>query len=137
MEFFDHLEGLITSRVALAKDFFELLRLEASLAGITIYPLLICFAALITLTISFGLAFMVFIGYLIFVLTEQPLVAFATVLLLNLVMILFVLWSILRYLQQMSFAKTRKCLAGNQTRDNYEHKEKPTGLNCQDGSQGS
>ncbi|MDI9818180.1 MULTISPECIES: hypothetical protein [unclassified Legionella] len=117
INFIEHLEGLIASKVALSKGLFTLLKLEARLAGLTVYPLLINLGMLIALCFSTWLTAVFLAGYII-MLFAGMLAAIITVLLVNLLMLFFIIKRLILCLRHMSFEKTRALL--HQPKDGYE-----------------
>ncbi|KTC86285.1 hypothetical protein [Legionella brunensis] len=125
INFIEHLEGLIVSKIAVARGVLTLFRLEAKLAGLNIVPLLTSLAVLIALCLSTWLTVMVLIGYLITLLIG-PLLAMITVLLLNAVALFFVGISLSSCIKQMSFEKTRALLSNQQSEGSHELAKRTT-----------
>lgn len=126
--FITHLEGLIGSKVAMAKDGLALLKLEAKLAGLNIMPLLINLALFVALFFSTWLMFMILIGYGITLLLD-PIRAFFITFFLNICVLGFVLKKIFSCINQMSFQKTRALLSHKQHKDNHALAKKNTEIN--------
>lgn len=118
MKVIEHLEGLFSSKLEIARGILTLFKLEAKLAGMNIFPLIISLCVLIAVVLSFWLTLMILIGYLIVILSKQNLIAIISVLAINLVLTLFILKNLKDRLDQMSFKHTRRCLEKPQMSDN-------------------
>lgn len=110
MELFNHLEGFIIGNMKVAKTFFSLVKLEARLAGLSIFPLLlnVCFLFVILLTL--WMATMVLLGLIAFVFLENSILATVIVLIANLIFVFIVIKAVQKNLRYMSFEKTRETL---------------------------
>ncbi|ASQ45331.1 hypothetical protein [Legionella clemsonensis] len=118
INFIEHLEGVIASKMATAKGMYTLFKLEAQLAGLNIVPLLVSIGALIALCFSGWLTLMVLISYLLMLLIG-PLLAIITVLILNIIALFIAIRSLASCIRQMSFEKTRALLT-NQPKETHE-----------------
>lgn len=123
MKFFEHFEGIISNKFAIAKDIYSLFKLEAKLAGLNLQSLLINFSLLIAFVITFWLTLMILAGDLVFILTQRPLIAILVIFFVNLVATLILARNLKHCLQQMSFARTRDCLRIHQERSESEPAE--------------
>jgi hypothetical protein len=119
MNFLDHLEGFITGNLKVIKTFLSLIKLEARLAGLSIFPLLLNLCMLLIIFMSVWIAAMVLLGYCIFIWGESPLGAMASVLGINIALLLSLMKYLSFNLRKMSFEKTRQCFSQNK-RINYE-----------------
>lgn len=133
MNFINHLEGFVSSKIAVTKGLFTLIKLEAKLAGLNVYPLLIKLSALIALFFSVWLTAMLLLGYSIMLVFGHFLIAIIGVLLVNVGLLIIVLKSLATSLKQMSFEKTRACLSHFQPKDTYELTKRTAGFNSQAG----
>lgn len=117
MKIFEHIEGLVYGKLSIVKMVMEMVRLEARLAGLSVYPLLINLCMLLIVLMTTWLVAMVLMGYGVLLAFERPLVAIISVLALN-VVLLGVLLNYLSFnLKKMSFEKTREFFsntAGNE-----------------------
>lgn len=130
MKFIEHLDGLVSSKIEIAKGIYTLFKLEAKLAGMNIYPLLFSLCLLIPIVLTLWLSLMVLIAYLMFVLTDMTLIAIITVLILNLGISIYLIKNLKGCLQQMSFKNTRACFDKPQLSDTHEStKEKTADVN--------
>lgn len=117
MEFLRHLESLLSNKLGIAKDLFKLFKLEARLAGMSVFPLLLSLSLVIAFVLTLWLTFMLLIGDLILILTQKPLLAIASLLVMNLILTLFFVRILKQRLEQISFARTRACLKKPQERN--------------------
>ena len=128
MNFIEQLEGLVSSRIAVAKGIWTLLKLEAKLARLNVVPLLIAFGAMAALLITTWLTLMLLIGYLVTVVTGGYLaVGIIVVLLINIGFVGYTLKWISACIQRMSFERTRSCFA-DKYKDNHDSPEQVTGF---------
>jgi hypothetical protein len=129
MNFFEHLQGLFSSRIDIAKGIWTLIKLEARLAGLAIFPLLINIGLLIALILTTWSAVLLLVGYFItLAFNGSVLLGMISVLILNSITLLLVFKRLSTSIRDMSFEKTRACLAGNNLRDAYEPPEQTTGI---------
>lgn len=135
MEFINHLEGLISDKLTIVKDLWTLFKLEARLAGLTIFPLLIVLGMLISMIFTLVITSMLLIGLLITKYTGEPLFAVGYILVANLFILLYLLLNLKKRLRQMSFAKIRSCL-NSPLRDAYEFKKKTSDHDSPDRARG-
>lgn len=123
----EHIEGLVSSKLSLLQTLFSLFKLEAKLAGMTVYPLLLNLCLLFIVLITAWLSGMVLIGYVSVFFLGTTILGISFVLLLN----LCIFWLLLVYfrynLNNMSFEKTRACLS---TTESDEHDELKKEVNC-------
>ncbi|QMT60980.1 hypothetical protein [Legionella sp. PC997] len=116
MDALKHLEALITAKIAVFKTVYSLFRLEAQLAGLSVFPLLLNICMLFVGLITIWLTAMVFIGYLVFwvsgywvlLISHRILISILFVLLLNGGLLLGLLKYLSFNLKSMSFPKTRE-----------------------------
>lgn len=120
MNLFNSVGGLISSRLGFAKDIFTLFRLEAKLAGLNLYSVLISIISSLVLLLSIWITVVILIGYLVLFLGGNIIVALFTVLLLNCLLLALILRLLAIRLKQMSFEKTRACLNNQPIKDNHE-----------------
>lgn len=129
MKFIENLDGLLSAKLNLVKDLFSLVRLEANLAGLSLYPLLINLVLCLVFTLSTWLTLSLLIGYLIVFWGGNLLIAILAVLFLNGCVVAFTLRGIAKAIYQMSFAKTRACLTNHDLRNNHELAQKTSEIN--------
>lgn len=110
INFIKHIESYVSKKLDITKDIFRLSMLEAKLAAMNLTPLLINVSAVIVILLTLWLTLMVFIGELVYIFTQLPLIAIGTVLILNLILIIFLARDIKSRLQEMTFSRTRDCL---------------------------
>lgn len=123
MMFIRRLERMIANKFGISGDLFQLFKLEAKLAGMTLPSLMVKLSLLIPIAIVLWLSMMILLGDLVYLATKQPLIAIAAVFILNLIIALILLRGLKRHLQEMSFARTRDCLKKPETRNESEPTE--------------
>lgn len=122
-------EQFISNKVEGIKALFSLITLEAQLAGLSIYPVLITLCLLFAIAITTWWALVVFIGYVFIITLHSVLWAILFVLFLNIGLISALLAYLSFNLKNMSFPKTREYFA-------YDHDEKNIeGKDCSDRNQ--
>ncbi len=113
MRLLNELEGYVSSQFSVIKTALTMTKLEAKLAGLSLYPLLINVCFLLVCLTSTWVTLMVAFGYvLVYFFGSLPL-AFSGVLLLNIITAGLLLKYLRFNLKQMSFQKTRAYLSGS------------------------
>ncbi len=128
MRFIDELEGLVSNQISVVKTCLSITKLEARLAAICVYPLLINLCMLLVCLTSIWLTAMGMLGYVFMHVFNNALIAMACVFLVNILLLGILLGYLLSNLKKMSFAKTRAYLANNREPESHEFKE--TGDDC-------
>lgn len=119
MKFIEHLEGLVSSKIEVAKGVWTLFKLETKLVGLSILPLIVCLGLLVAILITCWLAVMILIGYLVVYFTGGFILSgIISVILLNIVLFLITTKYISVCLYRMSFARTRACLTNVKIEEN-------------------
>lgn len=117
MEALKQVEQLVSSKLAVIKAVLSLMQLEARLAGLSVFPLLLNLGMLLIVLMTFWLSLCVLIGYEILVFFNNFPLSVFLVFTLN----LGVLWGLAKYLafniKNMSFAKTRSYIFQNKDGD--------------------
>ncbi|MCA0402413.1 MAG: hypothetical protein LCH30_01315 [Proteobacteria bacterium] len=124
MNFFGHLEGYTTNRLALVKNIYQLFKLEAKLAGLNFLPLLVCLGLFITFLLSTWFVLMAFLGYLILPLCKNnPLIVLPILFIVNLSLVVFIGSKMATCLSRMSFSKTRAVLSEHEPNFEEVHEQ--------------
>lgn len=110
MKLLNHFEGFISDSVKVAQSFISLIKLEAQLAMLSIYPLMLNVCMLLVILITVWLSVMVLLEFTIVFFMGNSLLAISIVLLLNLILLVFLIKSLTLNLNKMSFEKTRESL---------------------------
>lgn len=111
MKFLEHLEGLVSSKIEAAKGIYTLFKLESQLASLNIFALIGNSALLIATVFGAWLSGMCLLGYGIsLVLGGSYGGSLASILILNLMVLLLVFKRIKTNLKNISFEKTRASL---------------------------
>lgn len=129
MEFFEHLEGVWSKKLALMSGIWTLLKLETKLAGITVYSLITCIGFLIVFALTSWLLLITLLTYTLLIITGHFYMSLGLVFLLNACCLLFSLKRLTANLQNMSFVKTRACLANNHWNQTHVRDEATTSVN--------
>jgi hypothetical protein len=111
MQALNELEGLLTHSWQVAKAFFSLVKLEARLAGLSVYPLLICLSLLLMSLMSLWLFSFVILGFIFMHLLHNPWLAMGCVFFLNALTLGFLIYYVILTLKNMSFEQTRAYLS--------------------------
>jgi len=127
MKIIEELDGYFSSQLSSVKALFSLIKLEAKLAGLTVFPLLLNFSMLFVVLISFWFSLMALLVYLIFDQFHNLWIALGSVSLFNLI-ILFGLFKYLAFnFKAMSFQKTRLYFNSNESN---EHEKLESTTDC-------
>lgn len=122
MRFLDELEGLVSSKVGAISSLLSMIKLEARLAGISIFPFIITIFMLFIVLLSTWLITMVAVGYGV-MLFYNTIIALLCVLIIN-VLILGILSKYAIYnLNNLSFQNTRRYFSKEQESTSNEHSQ--------------
>jgi hypothetical protein len=132
MEALKQVEHLVSTKLSVIKAVLSLMQLEARLAGLSVFPLLLNLCMLLIVLMTFWLSICILIGYeFLLAFNSFPLALFL-VFTLN----LGVLWGLAKYLtfniKNMSFEKTRSYIFQNKDMDD-ECEKTINRANCSDG----
>lgn len=117
MEALKHVETLVSAKLSVIKTVFTLVQLEARLAGLSVFPLLLNLCMLFVVLITFWLLTSLLIGYGILVASNNMLLSLVLVFLLNLGMLLGLAKYLAFNIKNMSFEKTRAYFSQNKSLD--------------------
>lgn len=112
MGFIDEIEGLVSSQFNVIKEGLLLTRLEARLALLSIYPLIINVCLLFVMLVSTWLVMMGMLGYGLMQYVDSVLLALSGVLMVNILLLGLLFRYLVFNLKSMSFEKTRAYLRG-------------------------
>ncbi|MDX1837512.1 hypothetical protein DIZ81_06210 [Legionella taurinensis] len=110
MKLLTELEGFITGKISLVKTLVSLIRLEARLAGQSVYPLLVNACLLLTLLITTWATVAVLIGYGLLLVSGSLIVTLLLILFIHLALLALSAGRLKTNLHRMSFARTRHYL---------------------------
>ena len=132
MKLFDQIEGLVSGKLNVIKTVVSLIKLEARLAGLSVYPLLINVCMLFIVLITVWLSTMLLLGYLSIMAFSNAITAILIVLLINIMVFIGLLKYLMFNLKNMSFEKTREYFAHKES-DEHGKLEKTVDLqDCRD-----
>lgn len=128
MNLFEQIEGLVSNKLATMKTILSIFKLEARLAGLSIFPLILNVCLLFIIIITLWLSTMVIIGYVALLFLGTFLPSIFLILILNLVLFIALLRYLSFNLKSMSFEKTRAFLSpAEDSQDDKPKKEVTTG----------
>lgn len=107
MKWLTELDGLITGKCRLIQTLLTLIKLEARLAGLSMYPLLLGICLVFPILITTWAAAMVMVGYGFLSWSGSLILTFLLIFLLNLTLLILLARLLKSHLKHMSFAKTR------------------------------
>lgn len=117
MEALKQVEHLVSTKLSVIKAVLSLMQLEARLAGLSVFPLLLNLCMLLIVLMTFWLSICILIGYEFLLASNNFPLALFLVFTLN----LGVLWGLAKYLafniKNMSFEKTRSHIFQNKDMD--------------------
>jgi hypothetical protein len=117
MEALKQVEGLVSAKLSVIKAVLSLIRLEARLAGMSVFPLLLNICLILIVSMTFWLVTSVLIGYEIFVVSNDVPLSIFLVFLLNLGVLLVLAKYLAFNIKNMSFVKTRSYFSENKSMD--------------------
>lgn len=110
MELLDNVEGFISSNVKVAKTFLTLVKLEARLAGLSVFPLVLNICMLFVILFTLWITIMGLLGLALFIYVESSVLSIFLILLINMILVFVLIKTLNRNLKKMSFEKTRESL---------------------------
>lgn len=123
MNILEQLDGLVSAKIGELNALFGLFKLEARLAGLTVFPLLLNLCLMLIILTGVWLSFMIVLGSLIFTYYPNLLVTASSVFILN----ISLLFGLVKYLQNnlrnLSFVHTRAYFSKQET--NHDSIETP------------
>lgn len=108
MAFFEHIEGLVSSKLGILHTALSMMKLEARLAGLSVFPLVLNVCFLLVVLVTIWLSAMLLLGYFTTVAFGNKLLGLLLVLFFNIVVFFLLLNYLTFNLKKMSFEKTRK-----------------------------
>lgn len=133
MKIIEEAEGYVSDKLGVIKKLFSLIKMEAQLVGLSVYPLLLNLCALFIIFITVWFLAMFLTGYFILLALGNFLLTVFCVFLLNLVLLLGLLKYLTFNLRKMSFEKTRNYFTQKESND-YDRLEKT--INCRNSTDG-
>lgn len=110
MRLLEEFNGFIADKTSVIRTLLAIAKLEAKLAGLSIIPLLLNLMLLSMICLLCGMSIMALLGYGLFLLTHQWLLALSGVLLVNLILLTVLLKYLSYHTKNISFERTRKYL---------------------------
>lgn len=107
----EQIEGLVSSKFETFRTILSIFKLEAKLAGLSVYPLLLNTCMIFVVLITVWLSAMFLIGYFAVLYWGTLLLAISAILFFNLILLLGLLKYLIYNLRSMSFEKTRAYLS--------------------------
>lgn len=123
IKIFEEIEGLVSSKISTLKIIFSIFRLEARLAGLSVYPLVLNMCMLFVVLITLWLSTMFLIGYFAVLFFGTLLLAVFLIIFLNLGFLFGLLKYLTFNLNNMSFEKTRACLSPKESSEDDKLKK--------------
>ncbi|KTD54290.1 hypothetical protein Lsai_3112 [Legionella sainthelensi] len=132
MEVFKQLEALIAAKISVIRTALCIFRLEARLAGLSVFPLLLNICMLLVICITVWLTAMFLLGYFVALSSKSLILALFLILLLNIGLLLGLTKYLSYNLNNMSFPKTREYFS-QQSTEHEKLKKTDHCTNCSDG----
>ena len=120
MSMFSEIESFFTSKCKEVKLFLSLLKLEAKLAGLSVFPLLLNLSLLFVVLITVWITAMLLIGYAVVSLYHNMWWAISSVLGLDLILCAVLIKCVLFHLKNLSFVNTRQYLNDSESDENEQ-----------------
>lgn len=125
MKIIEELEGYVSNKIGIVSTLLSLFKLEARLAGLSIYPLLINLCMLLITLLTTWCTVMLLVGYFVYIYFGTLVLGLALVFMLNLILIACLLKYLTYNLKSMSFMKTRKYFSQSES-TSYDKLEEKT-----------
>ncbi len=120
----EEVEGLVSSKLSSLKTILSIFKLEARLAGLSVYPLMLNMCLIFVVLITIWLSAMFLIGYFAVLYWGTLLLAVCFILLLNLILFAGLLKYLSYNLNNMSFEKTRASLSSKENSEDGKLKKR-------------
>jgi hypothetical protein len=114
MGIFDALEGLVSGKINILKTVMVIMKLEARLAGLSIFPLLMNLCMLFGVLITVWLSTMVLMGYFLMLALNNMMYTLLIIWIINLCLLIGLIKYLRFNLKNMSFEKTRDFFSKNE-----------------------
>ncbi len=124
MQVFEEISELVSGKLKLYQTLAKMVKLEARLAGLSIFPMMMTLAILIVFCLSFWVSSLILLGYLLYQVFHSFLIAIVLVVILNVVSVALAIRALISNIKNLSFARTRKYLLHQHGKDNNEPQEK-------------
>jgi hypothetical protein len=111
MNLIEHIGGLFSAKMSLIKEIFSLIILEAQLAKLNVFPLIVYLIITLPLLVTLWVSAMILLGYMFFTfINNQLVISLMVIFLLNATLLTFSIIKIKKTFQFLCFTKTRKAL---------------------------
>jgi hypothetical protein len=121
MEILKQAETLVSAKLAVIKTLFTMIRLEARLAGLSVFPLLVNICMVFVILMTVWLLTSLLMGYGIFLVAHHNiLLSLFLVFLINLGVLLGLIKYLAFNIKNMSFEKTRAYFSQNKSMDDEQ-----------------
>ncbi len=115
MRLIEEAVGLVSSQFHLIKACLSITRLEAKLAGLSVYPMLVLVCLLMVCLMGLWCSSLLFFGVVLMQALENLMLVTGLICSMNALLLAVILGYLHRYLKRMSFEKTRAYLANHST----------------------
>ncbi len=118
MEALKQVEHLVSTKLTIIKTLCSMIKLEANLARLSVFPLLINLCLLLVILMSLWILTSILIGYGILLAFNNILISLLFVFAFNVIILLSLVKYLSYNLRSMSFEKTRAYFSNNKSVDN-------------------
>lgn len=108
MELIDHVKSFVSGNVRIASSLFTLIKLEAKLAGLSIFPVFLNSIMLLVVLMTSWIFAMVLLQHIFWILFNSFILSLGLILFLNVLLFFILMKTLTTNLQKMSFEKTRE-----------------------------
>lgn len=133
MEALKQIEAFFAAKISIIKTLCSIIILEARLAGLSVFPLLLNICMLFVVLITVWLTTMCLVGYFVFFASDNLLLSIFLILLFNLGLLLGLIKYLSFNLKSLSFQKTREYFSLNQSDIHEKLKKADNSANCNNG----
>ena len=118
MAVLEQIEDLVSTKLAIIKTIFSIIKLETRLAGLSIFPLLMNICLFLIVLMGVWILLSLLAGYGILIIFQNVLISLLSVLFVNLIVLLILVKYLNYNLRNMSFEKTRAYLTNHKSTNN-------------------
>lgn len=129
MEALKHAETLVSAKLSAIKTVFTIMQLEARLAGLSIFPLIVNICMLVVISITFWFLLCAGLSYGIFFFSHSIPLALLLVFIFNLLLFACLIKYLFFNIKNMSFEKTRAYFSKDMDDKNEQLKKTLKGAN--------
>lgn len=130
MNSLDNIERLVSAKISVVKNLFSLIKLEARLAGLSVFPLILNLCMLVIVLSTVWLSAMMMLGFAANLLIHNVLLSLFLILALNIIFLVILLNYFSYHLNNLSFPNTRNYFSQTETNEYEQLEETSSSPDC-------